>query len=220
MSMKRSIFRFFVTVVTLCLPFICHAGGEKGGVRSTNRLHADYQGWERMIPTHAKLQYAGGMGFLSAGVGWDYGRQNRWETDLMVGFLPKTYSDRFHMTFTLRQNYIPWSINLTPRFAIEPFSCGIYGNIISGERFWLKGPERYPGESSYYKFSSRLRFHFYVGQRFTLFTDRSSTLRALSLYYELSINDLMVVSKFNNRTLELSDVVHFSLGVKAQLFGN
>lgn len=80
------------------------------------REHCGYESWERLLPTHVKAQYAGGMGFLSAGYGWDYGRKCRWETDMMIGVLPKAYSDRTHMTFTLKQNYIPWSIRCGERF--------------------------------------------------------------------------------------------------------
>ena len=35
------------------------------------RKHRGYEGWERLIPTHVKAQYAGGMGFMSVGCGWD-----------------------------------------------------------------------------------------------------------------------------------------------------
>lgn len=222
MSIRKLIYRLFLSLLAVCFPMLVSANSGSGDNRlsSNSRNHTNYQGWERMIPTHIKLQYAGGMGLLSAGIGWDYGRKNRWETDVMVGLLPKSYSDRFHMTFTLRQNYIPWSVNITPQLALEPFACGVYGNIITGERFWLKEPERYPGAKSYYNFSSRLRFHLYIGQRLTLFMSEESMLKALSLYYELSMNDLMLISRINNRTLKLSDVVHFSIGVKAQLFGD
>ena len=109
-------------------------GGVCGVHRQLDRrIHRGYEGWERLIPTHVKVQYAGGMGVVSAGVGWDYGRRCRWETEVMTGLLPKAYSDRTHATFTVRQNYIPWSISLGNRLALEPFACGIYVNMISGQ---------------------------------------------------------------------------------------
>ena len=40
-----------------------------------------------MKPTHVKMQYAGGMGVLSTGVGWDYGKRRQWETDVLLGYL-------------------------------------------------------------------------------------------------------------------------------------
>lgn len=117
-----------------------------------SREHRGYTSWKRLLPTHVKAQYAGGMGFLSVGYGWDYGRKCRWETDLMFGVLPKSCSDRTHLTFTLKQNYIPWSIRCRDWLSVEPFSCGAYLNLISGEDFWIREPDRYPG-------GSILRFH-------------------------------------------------------------
>lgn len=181
------------------------------------RTHRGYTGWKRMLPTHVKVQYAGGMGFMSAGIGWDYGRKSRWETDVLFGFLPKGWSDRTHATFTLRQNYIPWSIQCCDRIGIEPFTCGIYFNFISGNDYWVREPDRYPGDH-YYGFTSRLRTHIYVGQRITYYLKNDSLLRNITFYYELSANDLDVVAKFGNKTLKLSDIVYFSMGIKLQLF--
>ena len=180
------------------------------------REHRGYEGWERGIPTHVKAQYAGGMGFMSVGCGWDYGRKCRWETDVLVGVLPKAYSDRTHAIFTLKQNYIPWSIRCCDRFAIEPFTCGLYLTLLTGEDYWVREPDRYPG-SSYYRFTSRLRAHLYMGQRFTCYLDNESSLRSITLYYELSANDLDIIAKCGNRSLGLSEIVYFSIGIKFQL---
>lgn len=180
------------------------------------REHRGYEGWERLLPTHVKAQYAGGMGFMSFGCGWDYGKKCRWETDVLVGFLPKAWSDRTHATFTLRQNYIPWSIRCCERFAVEPFTTGLYLNFISGEDYWVREADKYPGDS-YYGFTSRLRAHLYVGQRFTYYLKNDGLLRNITLYYELSANDLDIIAKCGNKSLDLFEIVYFSLGIKFQL---
>lgn len=51
--------------------------------------------WEKIIPRYSKLQYAGSMGMLSLGTGWNYGRDH-WETDIWLGLVPR-YSDRHAM---------------------------------------------------------------------------------------------------------------------------
>lgn len=180
------------------------------------RKHRGYEGLERFIPTHIKVQYAGGMGFLSFGCGWDYGKKCRWETDVLVGFLPKAYSDRTHTTLTIKQNYIPWSIRCCERFAIEPFTTGIYFNWITGEDYWVREPDRYPGDR-YYGFTSRMRTHLYVGQRFTYYLKNDSLLRNITLYYELSTNDLDIIAKCGNKSLDLSEIVYLSVEIKFQL---
>ena len=180
------------------------------------REHRGYTGWSRLTPTHLKAQYAGGMGFMSFGFGWDYGRKCRWESDILFGFLPKAYSDEFHMTFTFKQNYIPWSIRCCSRFAIEPISCGVYLNWISGKDYWIREPDRYP-ERSYYGFSTKLRAHAFIGQRFTYYPKLKSLLHHITLFYEFSANELNIIAKCGNRKLSLSDVVNFSAGIKFQL---
>lgn len=206
--MKRFSFKIFL--LAICLIATHHTFAQ------THRLHDDYSGWSRIIPTHLKGQFAGGMGLLSVGAGWDYGKTNQWETELHVGFLPAKYADKFHAIFTLKQNYIPWDVTLSRSFSLEPLSCGFYMNIISGERFWVRQPARYPG-SHYYSFSSRLRLHTYVGQRLRWNLNSESTLKSISLYYELSANDLNIISKVTNKELALSDIVFFSIGVRFQL---
>ena len=97
------------------------------------RVHRYRRAWEALIPTHTKLQYAGGMGLLSWGIGWDYGKRGQWETDLLLGFIPRYSSKHFKMTMTLKQNYIPWSIWLGKDLSLEPLTTGIYLAMISGQ---------------------------------------------------------------------------------------
>lgn len=114
------------------------------------REHQRYEGWRRLVPTHLKVQYAGGMGVGSVGGGWDFGRKGQYETDLMLGVLPNAYAEDTHLILSLRQSFIPWSKSLNSRCAFEPLSCGIYATFITGEKFWFKEPSHYPG--SYYKY--------------------------------------------------------------------
>ena len=59
--------------------------------------------WNKLIPNQATVQYAGSIGMFSAGAGWRYGRNHHWETDLLLGFLPKYHSETAHMTFTIKE---------------------------------------------------------------------------------------------------------------------
>lgn len=174
--------------------------------------------WAALIPTHTKLQFAGNMGLLSFGFGWDYGKRNQWETDLLFGFVPKYESDKAKATFTLKQNYIPWSLQIKEsRFSAEPLACGLYFNTVFGDEFWVSEPERYP--KGYYGFSSKVRIHIFLGQRLTYDIDpkRRFTAKALTLFYELSTCDLYLISAATNRYLRPRDYLSLSFGVKIQL---
>ena len=90
--------------------------------RYDRRVHRYRRHWEALIPTHTKIQFAGNMGLLSFGTGWDYGRRNQWETDVFFGVLPKYDSKRTKLTFTVKQNYL-----LEPANKTEPFFCRTAG---------------------------------------------------------------------------------------------
>lgn len=100
--------------------------------------------WSKLIPSHSTLQYAGSIGLISAGIGWHYGKNAHWETDLLVGFLPKYHSRSAHATFTVKERYIPWRCHVHPQWTIEPLTAGAFFNTISGEDFWRHQPSRYP----------------------------------------------------------------------------
>lgn len=186
--------------------------------RYDRRVHRYRKRWEALIPTHTKIQFAGNMGLLSLGTGWDYGKRNQWETDVFLGVLPKYQSDCTKLTFTLKQNYIPWSLQIKEsRFSAEPLTCGMYFNTVFGDEFWVNEPDRYP--KGYYGFSSKVRIHAFLGQRITYDIDprRRFTAKAITLFYEISTCDLYIVSAFTNKYLKPKDHLSLSFGVKLQL---
>ena len=183
--------------------------------RWDKRHHQRYNGWERIKPTHVKMQYAGGMGVLSTGFGWDYGKRSQWETDLFFGYLPKKYAQKFRLTFTLKQNYIPWSMSFDEHWNLEPFYCGMYFTTIAGEEFWSKEPGRYPNH--YYNISTKIRPSVFFGQRIG-FNPNLHLIKNIQLWYEVGTNELYLISKITNKSLKMRDILRFSFGFKIQLF--
>lgn len=184
--------------------------------RYDQRTHRMRKNWERIIPTHSKIQFAGNMGLLSLGTGWDYGKHNQWETDVLLGFIPKYSSKRTKATMTVKQNYMPWNIDLGKRFSAEPFTCGLYLNTVFGNEFWTSEPERYP--RGYYGFSSKMRIHIYMGQRLTYHIDprRRFLAKSVTFFYEVSTCDLYLISAATNRYLRPRDYLSLSFGLKFQ----
>lgn len=172
--------------------------------------------WNKLIPSYTKLQYAGNMGLLSGGIGWSYGKNKQWETDLLLGFLPKYDSKSAKFTLTLRENFIPWKKHMWDQFYIEPLACGIYLNTVLDGEFWVSQPDRYP--QGYYWFATKLRINAYVGQRFTYKIKPSKRFlsHSITFYYELSTCDYYVIQKIHNSYLTFPDYVSLSFGLKFQ----
>lgn len=215
MNMNWLNFRNIVAILMVCLFSVqSHAGNINEYNKRISKYH-DF--WDSLIPTFTKLQYAGGMGLINLGFGWSYGKKDQWETDVFFGFIPRYSSDKCKITFTLKQNFIPWEKTLNNRFSFEPLTCGIYFNTVFSDEFWTKEPDRYP--KGYYGFSTRIRTHIFVGQRlkFNIPSKRRLFARSITAFYEISTCDLYVVSAFTNH-LQLNDFLRLSFGLKFEIF--
>jgi len=186
----------------------------KRQARYERRADNYMQFWNNMIPRYTKLQFAGGMGLVSAGIGWDYGRKKQWETDLFLGLLPKFSGDKASLTFTAKQNYIPWKCSLGGRWELEPLTTGLYINKLTSRNFWGREPEKYG--SSYYRFSTNTRFSMFVGQRLTFKLNEGFPRRSITVFYEFSTCDLYLINCFSNHSVAIDDILVLSLGAKFQ----
>ena len=178
--------------------------------------------WASLIPTHFVIQNAGNMGVLSMGIGWSYGKNRKWETDLLFGIIPRHDSSRAKFTTTLKGNYIPWRIDLTPNKAasaahwkIEPLTVSLYLNTVYGHEFWKSQPSRYPDK--YYEFmSTKFRLNAAFGQRIMLkIPDNKRKIHnRIALFYEVSTCDLYVRSLFQGQDVSVGDIIGLSIGLK------
>jgi len=177
------------------------------------RLERREAAWQKLLPDMYVVQYAGGIGMVSAGVGWHYGRVRQWETHMMLGFLPKRYNRHSYFTFTLRELYVPWRLRANESLSVAPLTVSLAVNSILHGDFWMSEPDRYP--HGYYGFSSRMRFHLGLGQRLTVEIPRRKRFLSsyMTVYYELSTCDLYLRQKFLNSAIPFKDIVVLGLGL-------
>lgn len=216
MSSRLSVFRFltvlFATVFSL-------SGSVASGQDYQQRLNHIREGWAALIPQIADVQYAGNIGVVSVGVGWDYGSHNTWETHLMLGYLPRWQSDADDFTFTLKQNYVPWRMHFGHDVMINPFYVSLFMNSIFDDEFWRREPSKYNG-GHYYRFSSKIRTHIALCGRFNYYIPEQKRIlsRRVSLYYELSSYDLAILSALPNKKITLGDILCLGVGLQYKFF--
>ncbi len=207
--------------------YLVNTGNESGTVfasrphgssRYDKRVRRYRRHWASLIPTHHTLQFAGNMGLLSAGVGWEYGKRRQWELDLLFGVLPKYNSRRTKMTMTIKSTYIPWSTYMKRGWSFEPLSCGLYVNTVFGSEFWSRQPDRYP-DQYYPLLATKLRANVFVGQRIgkTVPGNRRKLVKQVTAFYEISTCDLYVRAMFMDDHVCLRDILSLSFGVRLQL---
>lgn len=174
--------------------------------------------WNYLMPTQHIVQYAGNMGLISAGIGWDYGHHRHWETNLLVGYLPRYNSDSPNVTMTIKQNVIPWHVPINKDFTLDPLTTGLYFNTVFGKDFWSSEPDRYP--DGYYAFlSTRWRINVFLGQRLTYRIPRNKRkyIKGVTAFYEVSTCDLFLRSYIQDTSTGFWNILSLSLGLKFQI---
>lgn len=217
--MRKKILFFLIILLPAAVYGQCE-GGKDSLSKYEKRILKYQRRWSHFIPKYTKLQFAGGMGMLSGGIGWVYGKKH-WETDLLIGFVPEFSGERGYATITLKENYIPWNIKLnrTPKFYdwnLEPFTVSLYINKIFGENFWRTPPQRYP--DGYYYMATNMRINIAFGQRINVKMRNPKFNKAIGFFYELGTNDLYILCLVQNKTLKIHDIFSLSLGLRMQIF--
>lgn len=174
--------------------------------------------WHSLTPRRVVEQYAGGIGLFSAGLGWMYGKNNSWETDFLLGYVPPYTTGRGKLTITARETYVPFDIKVYGDVNFQPLAVAMYFNVITGHEFWMSEPVRYPHK--YYGFSSGMRAGISVGQRLRLHIPEAKRriFREVIIYYDFNTCDLDIASFSTNRYVSLWDIINISLGLKWTVF--
>lgn len=174
--------------------------------------------WHSLTPRRVVALYAGGIGLFSAGLGWMYGKNNSWETDFLLGYVPPYTTGRGKLTITARETYVPFDIKVYGDVNFQPLAVAMYFNVITGHEFWMSEPVRYPHK--YYGFSSGMRAGISVGQRLRLHIPEAKRriFREVIIYYDFNTCDLDIASFSTNRYVSLWDIINISLGLKWTVF--
>lgn len=200
--------------------------GDTGEAAEPDTLESKYEkrvsryrrNWNALIPTQGVVQVCGNMGIVSVGTGWNYGRRRQWETQVLVGWIPKFDSSASKITLTLKENFIPWQRDIGKGWTFEPLECSVYLNTVLGHDFWTKQPTKY--ESGYYPFSTRIRPNLALGERITktIPNNRRKRVKSVTFFYELGTNDIYFMRFYRNGNAGFWDVFGLSLGAKVQFF--
>ena len=222
--MSLSISKFLSLKTVLAIVFIMPtemfpalAEEPRSNIVYENNVNKIKTNWERLTPNIGVLQWAGDIGVVSAGLGWDYGRNNHFETLILAGYLPKWSFEHRTLTFTVKENWIPFRIG-SDNISYKPLVLTAYMNSIFNDEFWTKEPDRYP--SGYYWFSSRMRLAVGAGQRlsFDIPYEHRRLHDTASLYYELSATDFYLISAVRNKSIRITDIIHLGIGIQYTFF--
>ncbi|PVY38225.1 hypothetical protein [Pontibacter virosus] len=165
-------------------------------------------------PYHAKVQYAGSIGFASVGVGRSFFRE-RLETDLFVGYLPERIGGDRIWTAALKITAVPFKPIPLKSLDWQPLRTGFQVSHTFGEQYFIfEHHDKY--SKGYYGFPTALHLYLYVGGQVD-FT-RVEKLQRFGLYYEVGSSAEYLVSYIQNpRYLGPGKIFNLALGMRVRL---
>ena len=165
-------------------------------------------------PYHAKVQYAGSIGFASVGIGRSFFHE-KLETDLLIGYLPEKIGGDHIWTAALKATAIPFKAIPVRSLDWQPLRTGLQLGYTFGEQYFIVEPrDKY--ERGYYGFPTALHLYLTLGGQVD-FT-RVEKLQRFGLYYEVNSSAEYLISYIQNpKYLSPGKIFNLALGVRVKL---
>jgi hypothetical protein len=161
---------------------------------------------KNLIPDYAQLQFAGNMGLLSAGVGYDLAK-DKLHISLLDGFTPASIAGSNINTINLRGAYDIVNIKVLKR-DLTPYIGLTVSFETSGNAFYSKLPDRY--SDGYYKYSA-IHLLGFAGAKYPVVM--SGKGKKLSVYAEMGTVDSYVYYYMLNTEQNFGDMFSAALGI-------
>lgn len=143
--MKQSI-RIFI-IITFLMPM------SEFIVAQEDRSNTDiYKSRKWYSPDYFKLQYAGNIGFLSIGLGYNWWREKAQST-FIYGYVPEHKGNTTIHTFSIKNDFKLYSFYINDKYNVQPI-LGFSVSLEPGQNSYMRVPDRFPddyyGPNSFY----------------------------------------------------------------------
>ncbi|RDC63918.1 hypothetical protein [Adhaeribacter pallidiroseus] len=166
------------------------------------------------IPNQATLQFAGNIGFVSAGLGYSL-RQDKINLDFLYGFTPGFEAQTSIHTLTGKFTYTAWNKQYTSGYNWEILQFGSSISYSFGPQFYTALPKHYP--DGYYFWTTSFRLVPFMSTALGKTTSgklAETGIKRVKAYLEVGTHDLAVLSIVTNKALNPWDIVSFAVGSK------
>ena len=190
--------KFTILILLGMFVFSHNAFGNDTSVKTTPNWYPDY----------AKFQFAGNIGFLSAGFGYQF-LNNRLYSEILYGYVPASISNAETIHTITIKNTFP-IINKTIKDIIISPITGFTASFETGNNSFLKLPDKYP--EGYY-ITNAFHFTFFIGSNIHKnFTD-SKILKGTDIYFELGSVESYLLYAFLSKEVKLNHIFSSAIGI-------
>lgn len=164
-----------------------------------------------ILPDYYKLQYAGGIGFLSAGIGYGFLKE-RIEISYFYGYVPEWFSENNLHSVSIQLTGKPFKLNTNDKTEYYPLNIGLFLHHTFGSEYYIILPDHYP-DDYYWWGSGRAGGLFIEGQFKYTFNTSRNMFSKIGIYYRIVTRGIYVTSKYSNSSIPLEDIFSLGLGI-------
>ena len=166
------------------------------------------------MPHYVPIQFAGNIGFLSTGVGYNSTRNN-YQLALMYGYVPRSLAHTAIHTITAKNNFPLLYHPLKNNQTIIPY-LGLGLTMEVGGNAFFKMPSHFP--ESYYDFPKNVHVMAYGGVRLQRnFSDDIKFLRGAEFFAEAGTVDVYLWYKSMSHRIKFRQIFSLAIGVNLLL---
>ncbi len=173
--------------------------------------NTDSAKYKKFLPDYVKLQFAGGIGFLSVGVGYSFFK-HRLDVSFFYGYVPKFISidDLHSVSLQLTAKFFQFKVY--ENIELLPLNIGFFIHHTFGTEYWISLPSHYPDE--YYWWSPGRNVGIFIGGEIKtkLLSDKTPA-SGTAFYVRVGSRGLYIASMFGNSTIPLSEIIEVGFGV-------
>jgi len=164
-----------------------------------------------LLPDYVKLQFAGGIGVISPGIGYTFFK-HKLDVSLFYGYIPEYFTvDDLH-SVSLQFTFKFLNFKVSDNIEILPLNIGMFSHHTFGNEFWVKLPDNYP--KGYYWWSPGINTGLFIGGEIkTKLLANKTPASGLAFYIRVGSRGLYIASKFGNSSIQVKDIIEFGFGV-------
>lgn len=165
-----------------------------------------------IIPDQAIIQYAGSIGYLSAGIGYNFFKEKS-TLSFHYGYVPKNKGGELNIA-ALKFDYKPFAIKIGDQLVFHPVNPVAFVSYTFGQQFGFEFDSQVY-EDGYYWWSPALRQHLGITSELKILGDGSSKIKSISLYAEANTNDLYAINWYHDiKGIPFTDIFRLGFGIK------
>jgi len=168
-----------------------------------------YKHDQSFIPDFVVSQFAGYIGFVSSGVGYNFYDESL-KLELLYGYVPKSAGGISIHMFTCRGSYSLSHYRTLSGFLFSPLNFSFFVNYARGNQYVLRWSPNYP--KRYYRPTS-----IYTGESIGMSIKKScenSIIKGYEFYGDVVTMSEYLYEYCKNETVTLKDIISLAFGVR------